>query len=61
MYPTKKLFLSFFKDLFLYLWLCWVFIALYRLSLVAINGVNSLVVVCGLLIAVSSFAAKHRF
>ena len=36
---------------FLFIWLCWVFIAAHRLSLVAVHG---------LLIAVASLVADHR-
>ena len=37
-----------------------VFVALRRLSLIAASGGYSLVVVCGLLIAVASLGAEHR-
>ena len=43
-----------FLFLFLFFWLLWVFIAAHGLSLVAESGGYSLVVVCGLLIAVAS-------
>ena len=43
-----------FKNI-IYFWLCWVFIAISRLSLVAANGsYSSFVAVSGLLIAVAS-------
>ena len=52
---------SFLKlNLFIYFWLCWVFIAVHRLSLAAVNAGYSLVVVFGLLIAVASLVAEHR-
>ena len=41
------------KDLLIYLWLCWVFVTARGPSFVAGRG-YSLVVVCGLLIAVVS-------
>ena len=46
-------------KLFIYFWLCWVFIAVCRLSLVAVSG-ETLVVVSGLLIEVASLVAEHR-
>ena len=46
--------------LFVYFQLHWVFIAAHRLSLVAANGGDSLVAVCGLLTAVASVVAEHR-
>ena len=47
---------SFFLNLylFIYFWLCWVFIATCRLSLVAANRGNSLVEVRAFLIAMAS-------
>ena len=42
------------------LWLCWVFIALCRFSLVATSGNDSPVAVPGLLIAVASLVVEHR-
>ena len=42
-------------------WLCWVFIAARRLSLVAVSGGYSLVALRGLLIVVASLIAQHRF
>ena len=44
----------------MYFWLCWVFIAVHRLSLVVANRDYSLVVVCRLLIVAASVVAKHR-
>ena len=41
------------------MWLCWFFIATSRLSLVAPSAGHSLVVVCGLLFAVTSLVAEH--
>ena len=46
--------------LFIY-WLCWVFFAACRLSLVEARRGYSLVVVCGPLIVVASLVAKHGF
>ena len=46
-----------FLILFIY-WLCWVFVAACRLSLVVSRG-HLLAVVCRLLIAVASHAADH--
>ena len=46
--------------LFIYLWLHWVFLAAHRLSLVAENRGYSIVVVCGLLIAMTSLVVEHR-
>ena len=45
---------------FIYQWLCSVFAATHRLSLVAVPGGSSLVMVCGLLIAVASLVMEHR-
>ena len=45
--------------LFLYFWLCWVFVAVHRLSLVAASRSYSLVMVHRLLIAVASFVVEH--
>ena len=44
---------------FLNFWLCWIFVALQWLSLVAVSEVYSPVVVLGILIVVSSLL-KHR-
>ena len=43
-YPLKK-------NIYFYFWLCWVFIAVRGLSLVAMRGGYSVVMVRGLLIA----------
>ena len=40
-------------------WLCWVFFAVQRLSLVVVSGSYSLVVLFKLLIAVPSLVAEH--
>ena len=48
---------SFLKNI--YFWLCWVLVAAWGLSLVAVSGSCSLAVVCGLLITVASLAAEH--
>ena len=47
-------------NLFIYLWLPWVFVAVRGLSLVAVSGGYSVVAVCGLLIDVASLVAEHR-
>ena len=39
--------------------MCWVFVAVCRLSLVAADGGNSLVTVRGLLITVASLVEEH--
>ena len=44
---------------FIYFWLCWVFIAAHRLSLVVMSKDCSLVAVCRLLITVASLVAEH--
>ena len=44
----------------IYFWLCWVFVAVCGLSLVAASGDQSLVAVLGLLVTVSSLVAEHR-
>ena len=44
----------------MYFWLCWVFISVYRLSLVAEIGGYSSIEVCQLLIAVASLVAEHK-
>ena len=44
---------------FFFFWLCWVFVAVHGLSLVAARGGYS-VAVRGLLIAVASLVAEHR-
>lgn len=50
----------FFKCyLFIYCWLCWVFVAAYGFSLVAESGGNSQVAVCGPLIAMASLIPEH--
>ena len=50
----------FFKYLFIYLWLCWVFVAALRLPLAAASRRYSLVSVRGLLIPLTSLVAEHR-
>ena len=50
----------FFLIVFIYFWLCWVFVAVGELSVVVVNGGDSLVVVCGFLIALTSLVAGHR-
>ena len=51
----------FFKILFLYLWLHWVFVAACGLSLVVQSKGCSLVAVQRLLITVASVVAEHGF
>ena len=48
-----------FVYLFVYFWLCWVFITVCGLSLVVAGGGSSLVVVHGLLVAVASQVVEH--
>ena len=50
----------FFAVLFTYFWLCWISVAVQAFSLVAASKALSPVVVCGLLIAVTSLV-EHRF
>ena len=45
---------------FIYFWLCWVFGAVFRLSLIVASGGYSLLVVGRLLIAEASVTVKHR-
>ena len=45
---------------FFFFWLCWVFVAVRRLSLVVASAGLLFVVVRGLLIAVASLFAEHR-
>ena len=45
----------------IYLWLCWVFVATCRFSLVVASRGYSLVAVRGLLTAVASLVAEHGF
>ena len=46
-------------NLYSYFWLCWVFIAVHRLSLVVASGGYSLVVAFGPLVAVASLVTEH--
>ena len=46
--------------LFIYPWLCWVFVPVHGLSLVVASGGYHLGVVRGHLIAVASLIAEHR-
>ena len=52
--------ICFFKKIINYFWLCWVFVAVHRLSLVAGNRGYSLVAVCRLPIDVASLVGEHR-
>ena len=49
-----------FSLIFIYFWLCWVFIAGRGLSLVTASGGSSLVVVHGVLTAVPTLVAEQR-
>ena len=49
----------FFSFLLLYFWLCWVFVAACRLSLVVASGGYSSLQCAGLLTAVASLVAEH--
>ena len=51
---------SFFFFIYSYFWLCWVFVASCRLSLIAENGVYLLAEVSRLLTVVASLVAEHR-
>ena len=51
------LFISYFK-MYLFIWLCWVFIAVHGLPPVEVSGDYSLVVVCELLIEVASLVVE---
>ena len=53
-------FIKHLNILLIYFWLCWVFM-LHRLSRCAGSRGYCLVAVCGLLIAVASLTAEHRF
>ena len=45
--------------MFIYFWLCWVFVVARGLSLVVASGGYSFVVVHGLLIVVASLVVEH--
>ena len=45
--------------LFIYFWLCWVFVAAHGLSLVVVSRGLLFIAVCGLLIAMTSPVAEH--
>ena len=47
-------------NVFIYFWLCWIFVAVYKLSLVVVGGA-SLVTVCALRIVEASLVAEHGF
>ena len=57
--PNFFFFQFYFFKMFIYFWLCWAFIATRGLSLVAVSGAYSLVVVLGLLTAVASLVVEH--
>ena len=50
---------SLYKNHLLIFWLCWVFLAAHRLSLVVVSGVILQLVVRGLLIAVAPPVVEH--
>ena len=54
MFSLKKIIIA-----FVYFWLCQVFVAACTFSLVALSRSDSLVVACGLLIAVASLVVEH--
>ena len=56
---SQHLYLSLFVLIFSYFRLCWVLVAVYELSLVAVSRGYSQVAVYGLLIAVASLVAEH--
>ena len=58
--PLLNQTLLFFFFTFIYFLLCWVFIAVRRLSPVAASGAYSLIAVCRLLVAVASLVAERR-
>ena len=58
-YSTVILVFFFFLNLFIYLWLCWVFVSVRGLSLVAASGGHSSSRCAGLTIA-ASLVAEHR-
>ena len=59
--PGKSLALLFKKKkIFIYFWLCWLFIAAHGRPLVAVSRDCSLVAVLRLLIAVASLVVEHR-
>ena len=49
----------FYFILFIYFWLCWVFVAARKLSLAAASEGLLFIVVRGLLIAVASLVVEH--
>ena len=49
-----------FFYLFIYFWLCWVFVAVCGLSVVGASRGYSLVMVCSLLIVMASLISEHR-
>ena len=51
----------YFIIIIFYFWLCWVFIAVSGISLVAASGRLIFVAVCRLLIAVASLVVEHGF
>ena len=56
---SQHLYLSLFVLIFSYFRLCWVLVAVYELSLVAVSRGYSQVAVYGLLIAGASLVAEH--
>ena len=53
--------INFFKFIYLHIWLHWVFVAIHGLSLVALSRGYSLIMGYGILLAVASLVAPHRF
>ena len=49
------------KKMFVDLWLCWVFVAVLRFSLVSVSGAYSPVAVCGLLNVVAPLVTGRSF
>ena len=43
----------------IYFWLCWILVAVCRLSLIVVSRGYSLIAVLGLLIAVASLISEH--
>ena len=48
-----------FLTVFIYFWLCWILVAVCRLSLIVVSRGYSLIAVLGLLIAVASLISEH--
>ena len=59
-FPLPTIAIFFYLFIYITIWLCWVLAAMQGLSLVSVNGGNSLIVVLGLLIAMPSLVAELR-